>query len=145
MKNTKQTQEIHTQRLTNIQNQSKDAEGQAGPHAHPSRTPGVLPLTPRHSPEWQSVILARLLIDCKQKLPNFSGTQKQFQTRNLTSKWVFRYKGGRAILNETQINKPTQKHTFVSENRKQTLRTETLAGTHTFQRGSPYLQVDSWV
>jgi hypothetical protein len=34
------------------------------------------------------------------------------------------------------------KCTFILENRKQTLRTETPAGTHTFQRESPYLQVE---
>jgi hypothetical protein len=47
--------------------------------------------------------------DCKQKLPNFASTQKQFQTRNLTSKWVFRDEGGRDIPDKTQVNKPTDK------------------------------------
>jgi hypothetical protein len=46
--------------------------------------------------------------DCKKKLPNFACTQKQFQTRNLTSKWVFRDEGSHAIPHKTQINKPTQ-------------------------------------
>ena len=71
--------------------------------------------------------------DCKQKLPNFAGTQKQFQTRNLTSKWVFGDEGGHTIPDMTQINKPTQQaHVRL----KQTLRTETLTSTHTFQRES---------
>jgi hypothetical protein len=32
---------------------------------------------------------------------------------------------------------------FISKNKTQTLRTQTLAGMHTFQRGSPYLQVET--
>jgi hypothetical protein len=72
-------------------------------------------------------------LNCKQKLPNFPNTQKQFQTRNLTSKWVFRDEVGCAIPDKTQINAPTQQALVLL---KQTIRTETPISTHTFQRGS---------
>ena len=47
--------------------------------------------------------------------------------------------------NRKQKTDTHNEHMFISGNISQTLRTKTLAGMHTFQRGSPYLQVGSRV
>jgi hypothetical protein len=120
-KNTKQTQEIHTQRLTNIQNQFKDAEGWAGPDPIPVRLLESFPslrVVPQSSSQWSWHVCwshsgSRLFSVSHEKLWLQTEISKlHWHTETVSDKKSHLQVGLPDDTDETQINKPTQQAHF---------------------------------